>query len=201
MDDLLASLNARIQRFAESGDPSVVLESAALDEAARLWEAAQPADVDTQAVSVDVIAALAYLHLARHEALPDEQDKDELRTALSLFGVLADRAPERVPDQIRSLLADTLSEPTDEAERLTLTGAEAFAEYQRTWRPEVIDAAVTAFRDAVAVASADNPNVASYLSNLGIALLTRFELTGDAADLSTGINFAQQAQISGSRSA
>jgi len=193
VDDLLASLNARIQRFAESGDPSVVLESAALDEAARLWEAAQPADVDTQAVSVDVIAALAYLHLARHEALPDEQDKDELRTALSLFGVLADRAPERVPDQIRSLLADTLSEPTDEAERLTLTGAEAFAEYQRTWRPEVIDAAVTAFRDAVAVASADNPNVASYLSNLGIALLTRFELTGDAADLSTGINFAQQA--------
>ena len=193
MDHLLAALNARIRRFAESGDPSSVLDPAALDEAARLWEAAQPADGDTQAVSVDVIAVLAYLHLARHEAPHHEQDQDELPTALSLFGVLADRAPERVPDHVWSLLADTWSEPSDDAERLTATGSAAFADYQRTWRPEVLDEAVTAFRDAVAVAPAGHRNLASYLSNMGTALRARFGLTGNAADLDAAIDAARQA--------
>src|SRR5690348_3910302 len=147
VDRLLAALNGRIRRFAESGDPSVVLDPSALAEAAQLREAAQRADGDPQAISVDVLTALADLLFARHQALPDGQDQDDLRTALSLFGMVADRAPDRVPDHIRSLLAATQPEPPDDAEQLTVTGTRAFSEYQRTGSPEVLDAALTAFRD------------------------------------------------------
>ena len=153
---LQAALEARVRRFTESGDPSEVLDPAALDEASRLWEAAQPAGGDLQAVSVDVLTVLAHLYLSRW-VLPEGQDQDDRRKAISLFGVLAGRAPERVPDQILSLLSAAQTEPVGDAQRLTTEGVSALNEYQRTGRPEVLDTAVTAFRNAVAATPARPP--------------------------------------------
>jgi len=158
----------------------VVLDPAALAEAARLWEAAQPADGDPQAVSVDALTALADLHFARHQALPDGQDQADLRAALGLFGMVADRASDRVTDKVRSFLAATQPEPPDDAERLTVTGASAFSEYQRSGRPEVLDVALTALRGAVAATSPGHPHHAMRLSSLGAILHTRFERAGTA---------------------
>ena len=194
LDQLLATLNARIRRFAESGDPSVVLDPAALTEAAGLWEAAQqPADGDPHAMSVDVLRALADLHFARYQVLPDGQGQEDLRTALGLFAMVANRAPDRVPDHIRSLLAAAQPEPPDKAEQLAVTGANAFSEYQRTGRPQVLDAALTAFRDAVAATSPGHPDHAMRLSSLGAVLRTRFERDGNGADLDDGIDAGRQA--------
>src|ERR1700677_729324 len=100
VDRLLAALDARIRRFDESGDPSEVLDPVASDEAARLWEAAQPAGGDPHAVSVDALMVLAHLPFARYKALPGGQGQNDLRTALGLLDMLADRAPGGIPDQI-----------------------------------------------------------------------------------------------------
>ena len=63
IDRLLAATQARLGRYTESRDPSEVLDPAVLDEADLLWEAAQGAAGDPQAVRVDVLVALGYLHL------------------------------------------------------------------------------------------------------------------------------------------
>ena len=125
VDRLAAALHGRLQRFVESWDPSVVLDPAAVDEADRLWEAVRPTDGNLQSVSVDVLTDLAYLHLVRYQVLPEVQGQDDLRTALHFFSGLVDRAPERVPDEVRSFLAASQLEPTDDAERLTDEGARA----------------------------------------------------------------------------
>ena len=193
MDRLLAALRARIRRFAQSEDPSGVLDSAALIEADQLWKAAQPADGDPHSVSVDVLTVLAGLHYARYQALPGGEGQNDLRTALGLFGMLADRAPDQVPDQIRDLLAAASPESPSGAEHLTAKGAGAFSEYERTRRPEALDAALTAFRDAVAAIPPGHPYLPAMLSNLEIALRTRFNRAGEAADLDAAIGAGQRA--------
>ena len=194
MDDrLLAAVNARILRFARSGDPSSVLGPAAAEEARRLWEDAQAADGDPHAVSVDVLTVLAYLYLARFHAMPQGQGVDDLQTALGFFSVLEDLAPERVAPDIRSFLRSAPPELTDDLDRLTAEGATAFNEYQRTGRPELLDAAVAAFREVLAAAGPDHPDAVAFLSNLGGALRTRFELAGDPADLDAAIDAGRQA--------
>ena len=52
---------------------------------------------------------------------------------------------------------------------------------------------MTAFRDAVAVTPPRDPACAGRLSNLGLSLTTRFELTRNAADLDEAINTGRDA--------
>ena len=177
MDRLVAALDARIRGFSESGDPSGVLDPAALVEAARLWEAAQPADGDPHAVSVDVLTVLSGLYYARYQALSGGQGQHDLRTALGLFGMLADRAPGRIPDQVRDLLAGPRPESPGAPGQLTATGAGAFSEYERTGRPEALEAALAAFRDAVAATPPGHPNLAGMLANLGVACCRTFTMS------------------------
>jgi hypothetical protein len=88
VDHLLAKLEARIRRCAETGGPSVVLDPAALDEASQLWEATQPADRDPYSVPVDVLEVLANLHLSRCKVLPEGHNQADLQRALNLFSLL-----------------------------------------------------------------------------------------------------------------
>ena len=97
MDSMLAALSNRIREFLQSRDPSLVLDPAALEEAARLREAVRPPDGNLRSIPVDVITVLAYLHLARYQVLPDGQDQNDLNIALSHFRLLMDRAPEQSP--------------------------------------------------------------------------------------------------------
>ncbi len=83
--DLLAALSSRLQRFAESGDRAAVLDPAALAETVRLSEAVLSAGPDQDPVSLAALTAAAHLHLARYQLLPDGEDQDDLRSALSLF--------------------------------------------------------------------------------------------------------------------
>ena len=74
-----------------------------------------------------------------------------------------------------------------------LRGTRAFGKYQRTGRPEALDVAVTAFRDAVAGTPPGHPVLAIFLSNLGNALRVRFERAGDAGDIDAAVEACRRA--------
>ena len=193
MDDLLARLNARISGFAESRDPGVALDPAALEEATQLWDAAQPAEGDPRAVSVDVLMTLAYLHMARYHALPKEQEQEELQTAIGFFRLLAGRAPWLVPDDFWDQLGLTRPESSRFAKKRAIEGVDAVKVYERTGRPELLDSAACAFWDAIAAAPPNDPHLAAYLSNLGGTLGSRYRRTGDALDLDAAIDAGRRA--------
>jgi tetratricopeptide (TPR) repeat protein len=206
---LTVALEARIERFAGSGDASAVLDPAAQDEAARLIEALGRAGGDVRAAPVAVLRTLAYFHFARFQALPDDQDEDDLQEALGLFSVLASRAPEQVPARILALLSTARRGPAGGSatragaagagaarghpDQHTSAGVRAFREYQRTGRSETLAAAITAFRNAVAASQPGDPALPSRLSNLGGGLLARFRRAGDAADLDDAITAGRRA--------
>jgi hypothetical protein len=193
VDDLLTALTDRIQRFSETGDPSLVLDPAVLDEANLLADAVPSGEESSQSISVDALIVLGSLHLARYEVLPVGEDQDDLQRALQFFGLLLERAPERVPENIRSFLSIRKQEPSNDMERLAAEGVAAFGEFQRTGRPEMLDAAVVAFERAVAATPFEESRRRAYLSNWAAALGTRFELAGNSADLDAAIESARQA--------
>jgi tetratricopeptide (TPR) repeat protein len=192
-DRLLTALEARLRRFAESGVQSAVLDPVALDQADELWQAAQPSGNDPRALPVEVLTVIAYLHLARFQALPEGQDQDDLRKALGLFSALMEQAPERVPDHIRSFLERSQQLHPGDAQRLTIQGANAWDEYRRTGSLEALNTAVVAFRDAVGATPLDHPNRATMLSNLAASLGDRFGCVGDSADLDAAVEAAREA--------
>lgn len=189
-----AALDARVRRFAEFGDPSGVLEPAALAEADRLWAAAQPADRDPGGVPLDVVTVLAHLHWSRYQVLPQGLDQDDLRKALGMFSLVGDRAPERVPEEAMRLILSTLHAlSAGDARKLAEEGARLFRGYRRTGRLEVLDAAVTAWQDSLAATQPGDPDLPVILSGLGAAMASRFVRVGDAADLDAAIDAEQRA--------
>ena len=193
MDGSFFRLKSQIDKWI-AGDPSGVLDSAALDDARRLWEAAAPAGGDAQAVPVDVLMVLAYLHLARSQELPEE-DEEDFDIALEFFSALVERAPERVPDEIREFF-ERLGAETADANRLGAEGTRLLREYEQTGDTELLDTAVAILERGIKVAASVDPgqaDVAGLLSNLSIALMTRFDRSGDDADLAAAIDFGQQA--------
>ena len=126
MNHLLAALEARSSGSPSQRIPPVVLDPVAMDEAGRLWEASQAPDGDLQAVSLDVLSVLALLHWIRYQVLPEGRDQDDLRMAVGFLGVLMDRAPEHVPDYVRSFFSDQAKSAAD-AERLAARASERSA--------------------------------------------------------------------------
>jgi tetratricopeptide (TPR) repeat protein len=158
-----------------------------------LLRANLPAHGNLRAVPVDVLKLLVYLHLARHYALPEQQNEADLRAALDFLDALADLAPELVPGGMESLIEQPPPEPADDAERFTRTAARAANDYEGTGALVVLDTAVEMFRDAVAATFPDHPRRAAYLSNLGTSLRMRFERTRNDADLNDAIDAGHQA--------
>lgn len=193
MDRLLDALSTRIRLFTESGDRSAVLDQAAVGEARRLWQAALSAGAGPQVAAGDVLAVLACLHWCRFQVLPAGLDHDDLRMALTLAWMLAGRAPERVPDQLRYLFAAAGPAPTRAGLKRPADGVQGFAQYQRTGRAEALEMAVTASQDVVAATLPRDPVLAGYLSDLAVVLLARYERAGDGADLAAAVDAAQRA--------
>jgi hypothetical protein len=100
MEDLIASLADRIRAF-EKGDPTAVLDDQALAEAADLWQQAAADD----GIPVDVAQVVAWLHWYRSMVLPEDQDQEELQTALKVFAAIVEVAPDLVPEQVKTYLA------------------------------------------------------------------------------------------------
>jgi tetratricopeptide (TPR) repeat protein len=187
------TLDARLGRFARSGDPSELLNPAALDEANRLLDAAQHGGIGPEAIPLDVLTTLAALHLFRFRLLPDGQDEGDIQMTLAFYGLVAARAPELVPDEILSLLLTSREEPSADPAQLVAEGQRAIAEYERDGLLASLDAAVNAFRDAVAAALPGDPRIPGYLWLLGSSLILRFGQTGTASDLDIAVGAGWQA--------
>ena len=120
---LLATVNDRLSRFGESWDPSVILDRAV---SMRRAGCGQPLALGTairRQSRKTYLTVLAYLYLARFQALPEGQDQDDnLSAALGLFGVLAVNAAARVPEQLRDFLIEARQRSAGNADLLMNEG-------------------------------------------------------------------------------
>ena len=190
IDRLLGALRARIVAF-KNGDPSQVLDHEAITEAEQLSRAVQLASLSGQQL-IPVIQALAYLHWSRYLLLPGDAAADLLR-ARALFALLSGLNPELVPESIRRQLAgDSSARPGDDARTIlkrAIAGDEAAD----------LDHAIGLLRQEIAATSEDDPGRSGYLSNLGVALLTRFGRSGQPADIDEALSLLSQTVEAASR--
>jgi hypothetical protein len=175
---LLADLDARIARHAD-GDAAGVLEDQALDLVTELTALGAP--------DAGSIMRVAALHLCRYQALPPEHGEADLRLARALYTNLHAVDPRLVPPDVREFFE--LASPRD-------TGIELMDEYDRTGRLDQLDRAISLFRQDAVERPADR---ASGLHSLGRALLRRFELTGQPADLDETIELDRGALAASAR--
>ena len=172
----------------------MVLDPLALEEARQLWEMAEKVEGISQAVRLDILTVLAHLHFARYQAAIDEEDQnDELFRSISLFHMLAAKAPERVPHQIRNALVELSAGTNADLEPQRNEAATVAKEYEETSSWPNLDGAITALQDAVRRIPAGHRKRAELLSELAGHLLARFEQLGAATDLDAAINAAEQA--------
>ena len=196
-DRLAEDLRTRILSLVEAGDPRPILDAAvpglARDLAGILNQDAQ----DGAAPDALALSVLVALHTIRHQLLPEGQNQDDLRayrTWSARFPMLTAGPLERVPAQAH--LAQVGGPSGDAAADANRRGNELAREYQRAWNKQHLDSAIDHFRQAVTTASTGHPYRAMYMSNLGEALRTRFELTGQPGDLDEAVAWGREAVTS-----
>jgi hypothetical protein len=107
IDELLTRIQARFRTYVESGrsDDSLVLSDEAEDEARALWkEEIGTTSAITQTARPGVLEALAWLHWARYNALPQGVDRNDLQAAVIFFAIIYMVYPDGVPDQLHEIL-------------------------------------------------------------------------------------------------
>jgi hypothetical protein len=191
VDDLIAPLSSRLQRFGESRNPSLVLERPTIEEANALWNAARPKRGKSPAIT-QALVVLAHLYWARYRVLPNGEDQDDLRAALGLFKLIAAAEPELIPRQVQAALAGTPQQPAGDPRRLMDEGVEALKAYERTGWLVMLDLSVIAFRSALAVVSPEDRDYSRILASLSSALQARFRRTGDRVDFDAAIDAGRE---------
>jgi hypothetical protein len=170
---LLADLDARIARHAR-GDSPGVLEERALTLVAELTTLGAP--------DAGSLARVAALHLCRYQALPAEDGETDRRMAQALYTNLHTVDPRLVPPDVR--LAFGLMSPRD-------TGIALMAEYERTGLLDLLERAISLFRQEALELRADG------LQFLGVALLCRFERTAELSDVDEAVAVFREAVAAG----
>ena len=183
---LLALVRARLERFGVDHDPATVLDPEAVAELTALLET-----VPDPAADLEIAHAAGWLHWLRYLVLDPGDDQQDLADALALFVPVYQARPDAVPDQVRTALR-----PPRRLRRSAGSGgprghpAARDATYRGPGRAEHGD------RPAPAGGGGQPgrpPRPRRMLSNLGAALRTRFERTGDRADLDAAIDAGRQA--------
>jgi len=132
---------------------------------------------------------------------------DDLDAAISAFQQAAETAPEAEPvraaylDRLAKLQSAraVLAEAEREAERddrlsqLALDGRDLVDRAIQARDPAALTAAMEQLRQALDMAPAENPQRSVIISDIGVALRHRFELTGALADLDEAIDTQRQA--------
>ena len=103
-DQLIEELSERIRTFAESGDPTGVLDAAVPGLARDLDESLTQHSRDAAPNVVPAVIALVSVHWIRYQILPNGQDQDDLRACLKWSAALLPVAPELVPEPVRAHL-------------------------------------------------------------------------------------------------
>src|SRR5580692_1373843 len=162
----------RLQRVTAARELSPVLEEAAVTEARGLTRA-----LGNDQESLSATYLLGWLHWYRYQALPAGHDQQDLQAAMAMFTSCFISGMSGFPESLVPSLADqSISIAT---ELLGLT--------QRSGDRNLLSATTDLWLRILTATPADHPDRAGRLSNLGAALLTRFERTGGTADLDAAI--------------
>lgn len=132
------------------------------------------------------------MHWVRYQLLPEGEDQDDLRDCLRWSAVLLRVAPQLVPEPVRAYL-EAASGSANATGELDDRGGSLYAAYQRTGDLQVLEAAITALREAVDATPAHDADRPNRLGNLGLALWTRFGRIGQLADLERAITAFDEA--------
>jgi tetratricopeptide (TPR) repeat protein len=185
---LLAQMRARLERFNADRDPAAILDPAAVADAQALLEMTpDPAD------DLEVAYVVGWFHWSRYTVLSAGQDQQDLAAALALFAPVYRARPDAIPDRVRSHFAQNMAAPPVDPRALTMRAVGILQDAQRTGDSATLNAAIELLQRALNAALAGDPDRVWILSNLGIALQTRFEGTGDLADLNAAVAAARDA--------
>jgi tetratricopeptide (TPR) repeat protein len=183
---LLADVRARLEQFAISWDPAVVLDAGAVREVAALLEATPDLGAD-----LDVALAAGYLHWFRF--LAASRAEPDLAAALRLLEPVYRVRPEVIPDMARDYLESGGPVPACD---LRVRAERADGQLQavvRTNDGAALDRSIGQLRQALDAAPFRHPDRAGMLSALCVALRVRFERTGVLADLDAAVTTGRQA--------
>ncbi|HET9897921.1 MAG TPA: CHAT domain-containing tetratricopeptide repeat protein [Streptosporangiaceae bacterium] len=184
----LAQVRDRVRRFDADKEPATVLADEALAEVLALV-----CSVPDPVADLEVAQAAGLLFLQRVFARGSVKDEGELTAALDLLAPVYRLDRRGVPDVIRELFDSNPREGRDGPETLARLGRSRFAETLKTDDDVALDTAISLFRRAVAGAGAGHSEYGRCRTNLGSALLSRFERAGSPADLDEAIALSWEA--------
>lgn len=97
----LAAVQARLKSFADTQDPDLVLDPAALIQVGALLDAVPDPGADPEAAY-----AAGLVHWCRYMVLDPDDDQPDLVVALTLLEPLYRAQPEALPDPVRRVFDD-----------------------------------------------------------------------------------------------
>jgi hypothetical protein len=175
--DLLAALTAHADRLARDWDAAAAADPEMLEVARQV--AARAADGDA-----DAWRAVGQFYLNRAAALPAPGGgwSDDLEAATDAF-TRCFLAGGEVPDQVRAGIA------VSAAGRVR----EQWLEAEQSPEIAPLTAVARRWQQIVAALPVDSPYRAEYLSYLGATLFSRYQRSGELADLDGAVTMARQA--------
>lgn len=179
---LLASLNRRLEAFLRDGDERGVVGEDAAAEARTLLELVRNSPGDPH-----VQMTVAHLHWSRFEvALRSNGPVDgERRSALAHFSAVYDEHSEWIPTEARVVL-DRIQDSKSRASNLIDEAAT-----ERGTRS--LDQAIVLIRVIVAELGEEDPTLPVPLSELAVALNTRYTVGGRTADIDEAVEAIDRA--------
>jgi MFS family permease len=197
----------RLRRRAEvcaSADPSLALDPEALADASRVLAVAVPEALRPSPRQQEwalAVGVAAVLHVLRARAM-DRAGAADLKAAATLFGIVQRTMPEAVAEQFAQAAADPAIQGLISASRGVIAWEHHAAVLEEVAAMVVgsvplVDAAALLWTAALEQTPGGDPARGRYWRRLCATQLTRFGLTGSAADLDGAINMCRRALESG----
>ncbi|MFI0155764.1 CHAT domain-containing protein [Streptomyces lydicus] len=177
-DELVAAVQARVDRVAATREWYPVLELAAFDEALRLarYVASNTADLEAA-------YALGWLHYCRARARPPEQAERDRDATVHFFTPCFIAGAPNLPQPLLAALA----------EQAVPAAMHLLTDALNTKDQAPLTTAVALWRRITRSIPDDHPDHAAYLSFLGIALESRFDRVGELVDLDEAVEMGRAA--------
>jgi len=197
-DDALTLLHRYLEAY--RADPRAVLAPDALIQAAGILTAAVPEALrpsQNQGVWALAVHAPAMLHLLRARELGDDGCADA-EAAATLFGIIQRTTPGAVPEQVAPMAADPARQDLISRGRGVIAWEQPIAVLNAvaagTRNLAILAEVARLWTAAIEQTPAGDPRRARYWTRLAATQVTRFELTGSAADIDGAIGVHRHAQ-------
>lgn len=184
------AVRARIDAFFDGGDPNPLHGRAAAQDAAALWQTADP-ETDIEAAYL-----LGTFHWYRHQTtLDDDIPPTEYEPAVAPLAIAYQADPELVPDPLHDFFARALAEGKLRlnANAQTYRAGQLLGQYERTGLLATLAGAVEHFRCALAATSQDSPERSGRLSNLCVVLRMAADHSDPAVMLAEAVEVGRAA--------